>query len=66
MTNYEKYKDKIVDFLVGSECRFVARMMGIDKRDCWSVGCEECEKELKDWLNAEYNSYPKEMCRLEK
>lgn len=53
MTNYEKYKDEIIDELTGCSCNFIRNLMG-DKGTCWDKGCEECERNLINWLNAEY------------
>ena len=57
MTNYEKYKDELIDMLVkGSACEKIKKLSGYEnecgKQKC-SVCCSVCEEKIKRWLEAQ-------------
>lgn len=52
MTNYEKYKDKMIEYIfLGETCNFKRKFIGIK---CGKTKCYDCEKLAKEWLEAEY------------
>lgn len=53
MTNYEKYKDEIIDMLISSStCSKLVKLRGYGKK-CTEISCCACMPELKQWLEAE-------------
>lgn len=53
MTNYEKYKDEIIDMLLNSStCSKLVKLRGYGKK-CTEISCCACMPELKQWLEAE-------------
>ena len=53
MTNYEKYKDEIIDMLISSStCLKLVKLRGYGKK-CTEISCCACMPELKQWLEAE-------------
>lgn len=62
MTNYEKYKNEIIESLLNRDpCRFIGEYWG--KEHCWrrmnpndigtSITCVDCLKGFNKWLNEE-------------
>lgn len=52
MTNYEKYKDEIIDMVVHEKCCVkLLKLAGCENR-CGN-SCSVCEEELRQWLEAE-------------
>lgn len=58
MTNYEHYKDEIIEALLNcNACEFIATHTNIIKHDCTKVlmnECAKCDKTFREWLNSEY------------
>ena len=53
MTNYEKYKDEIIDMLISSStCSKLVKLRGYGKK-CTEISCCACMPELKQWLESE-------------
>ncbi len=53
MTNYEKYKNEIINMLVReSTCIRIAQLR-YGKLKCKNQTCKECMNEQKQWLNEE-------------
>lgn len=57
MTNYEKYKDKIINMLVlGGTCREIAQLRG-GNNGCRHHTCSTCVEKQKQWLNEEAKEF---------
>lgn len=61
MTNYEKYKDELIDMLFKEgACEKIKKLSGYEnecgKQKC-SVCCSVCEEKIKRWLEAQAPSF---------
>ena len=56
MTNYEKYKNEIINMLVQNTCIKLAQLR-YGKLKCKKQTCKECMNELKQWLNEEAKEF---------
>lgn len=57
MTNYEKYKEEIINMLVrGKECINLLKLSGCED-ECKGRICSKCEYEIKHWLNEEFKEF---------
>ena len=53
MTNYEKYKEEIIQMLDrGKECINLLKLSGCED-ECKGRICSKCECEIEHWLNSE-------------
>lgn len=54
MTNYEKYKEEIIDMLVRENtCTRIAQLRYGELKCKKETACRECINEQKQWLNEE-------------
>lgn len=57
MTNYEKYKEEIIQMLVGGkECVNLLKLSGCED-GCKGRICSKCECEIEHWLNKEVKEF---------
>ena len=57
MTNYEKYKEEIIQILVrGKGCINLLKLSGCED-ECKGRICSKCEYEIKHWLNEEAKEF---------
>lgn len=57
MTNYEKYKEEIIDMLVRENTCLKIAQLRYGKLKCNKQTCEECMNEQKQWLEAEAKEF---------
>lgn len=57
MTNYEKYKEEIIDILVRENTCIRIAQLRYDKLKCKNQTCKECMNEQKQWLEAEAKEF---------
>lgn len=57
MTNYEKYKDEIIDMLVRENTCIRIAQLRYGKLKCKNQTCKECMNEQKQWLNEEAKEF---------
>lgn len=57
MTNFEKYKEEIIQMLVrGKECINLLKLSGCED-GCKGRICSKCECEIEHWLNEEVKEF---------
>lgn len=57
MTNYEKYKEEIIDMLVCENTCMKISQLHYGKLKCNKQTCKECMNEQKQWLEAEAKEF---------
>lgn len=57
MTNYEKYKNEIINMLVRENTCIRIAQLRYGKLKCKNQTCKECMNEQKQWLNEDVKEF---------